>query len=260
MVVNPSPGLPPESNRVLSSEPIGAAHIRQDSGHESNLFALIGESSVMKNSWITGSNLRALLVLAVGVGSVLIAANWWSNQGETLDEAAIPTVAAPATTEQPRSHEPPTTEVNEIVVHVAGAVKSPGVMSIVVGSRVSDAVDKAGGPTADADLHSLNLAQVLQDGTSIVVPTMGQEPKIPAIRSPSVGGVDAAEPGSAAEVNINTASVEVLQQLNGVGPATAEAIVKWRNTNGAFESVDDLLNVPGIGPSKLDAIREDVVL
>lgn len=134
-----------------------------------------------------------------------------------------------------------------VVVHVSGAVRTPGVYTLASSARVVDAIDAAGGATAQADLHLLNLAAVLEDGQQIRVPLPGEEP--PPSTAERSGPLD-----------LNRADALQLQELSGVGPATAAAIVAHREEHGPFRAVDDLLDVPGIGPAKLDAIVDDVVV
>jgi competence protein ComEA len=137
------------------------------------------------------------------------------------------------------------------VVHVAGAVRRPGVYSLGPGARVQDAVRRAGGPRRSADVDAVNLAAKVADGQQIVVPT-----KAPA----AVGAITAPAPGEApsAPVSLGSATLEQLQTLDGVGPATAEKILAYRSEHGGFRSVDDLANVPGIGPKKLAAMKPHV--
>ncbi len=140
-----------------------------------------------------------------------------------------------------------------VVVHVAGAVAQPGVYRLVGDARVADALDAAGGPSADADLDALNLAARLADAERVYVPRRGETP--PPVAGGSAGGGGAAAPSV---VDLNTATAAQLEDLPGVGPATAEAIVAYRNEKGRFRTVDELLEVRGIGPSKLAAIRPKV--
>lgn len=130
-----------------------------------------------------------------------------------------------------------------LTVHVSGAVVRPGLVQMEVGDRVADAIVAAGGATAEADLGALNLAAVLADGSRLVVPGAGM-----------VGDVVAD-----GRVRVNTASAADLQALPGVGPVLAQRIVAHRESAGPFESVEDLLDVPGIGEAKLAGLR-DVVL
>jgi competence protein ComEA len=137
-------------------------------------------------------------------------------------------------------------------VHAAGAVVSPGVVTVPAGSRVADVVAAAGGAAADADLDQVNLAALVSDAERVYIPHKGEAGA--ALANSSVGGGAA---GAAADgiVNINQADEATLETLPGVGPATAQAIIDYRTEHGRFKSVDDLLNVRGIGPSKLSQIK-----
>lgn len=138
-----------------------------------------------------------------------------------------------------------------VTVHVAGAVRHPGVYRLDSGARVDDAVRRAGGATGKADLTGINLAAKVEDGKQVLVPA----------RAPPVGTSGAAPPGGAATVpgqpvNLNTATLEQLDTLAGVGPATAQKILDYREQHGGFSSVDELDRVPGIGPGRLAALRD----
>ena len=153
-----------------------------------------------------------------------------------------------------------------ITVHVAGAVKNPGVYRLKYGSRINDGLVAAGGATSAANLDVINLATVLNEGEQIYVPKRGEKPHVITNR-PQAGGVGGAAGAGGAgvvggatngaasqQININLASVVELEQLPGVGPATAKAIVAYREKFGAFLKVEDLLKVRGIGPAKLSEI------
>jgi len=142
------------------------------------------------------------------------------------------------------------------LVHVAGAVRSPGVYRLRDGERVQDAVRRAGGPRAGADLNALNLAAKVADGQQVVVPRRG------AAGDATVAGTAAGEAGGPpqAPVSLNTATAEQLDTLDGVGPATASKILDYRRQHGGFRSIDDLGEIPGIGPKRLAALRGKVQL
>ncbi len=146
---------------------------------------------------------------------------------------------------------------NGSLVHVAGAVHRPGVYRLDAGGRVKDAVARAGGATAKGDPNAINLAAKVTDGQQVVVPRR-------AASGPATAGAAAAPgatvaPGTAAPpVNLNTATAEQLDTLDGVGPATATKILEWRQAHGGFRSVEDLTQVPGIGPKKLAALKPKV--
>jgi len=138
---------------------------------------------------------------------------------------------------------PPPTEAL-MVVHVVGAVPRPGVYKLPPGSRVQDAVDAAGGFLAEADKNGLNRARLLQDGEQLSIPFLaGREPT-------------PVSPEYVELININTASVEELETLPGVGPTLAENIVSFREINGPFMNVEDILQVSGMGPSIFDEIKD----
>jgi competence protein ComEA len=140
-------------------------------------------------------------------------------------------------------------------VHVVGAVHDPGVYRLADGARVQDAIARAGGATARADLQAINLAAKVADGQQVVVPRRGTAP---AAASP---GAPAAAAGAAsAPVNLNSATAEQLDTLDGVGPSTAQKILDFRTAHGGFSSVDDLAQIPGIGPKKLESLRQQVTV
>ena len=150
----------------------------------------------------------------------------------------------------------------EVVVHAAGAVVRPGVYALDVASRVDDLVRAAGGLAPDADGARINLAAPLADGARVYVPRIGEGDAPPVVGAdPTVPpvGPGSGDPGSdeapAAPIDLNTASEDELDELPGVGPSIAAAIVAFREENGGFASVEDLLDVRGIGEAKLAEIR-----
>lgn len=172
----------------------------------------------------------------------------------TGDAAPPPAAAHPAGA--PGGDQP---EGGEVVVHVVGAVARPGVQHLPSGSRIEDAVDAAGGTKPDADLSRLNLAAVLDDGEQIYVVRVGEQPPVAVVGTPAPGaGGPGAPPGP--PVDLNRASEAELDTLPGVGPATAAAIVATRQERGGFRSVDDLLDVRGIGEAKLAQLRDRVTV
>lgn len=137
---------------------------------------------------------------------------------------------------------------SEVTVHAAGAVNAPGVYRLPSGSRVSDLLSAAGGATPEADLDQLNLAAPLADGERIFVARRGE-----AVPTATAAGTSGSAP--ATKIDLNTATADELDKLPGIGPATAEAIIRHRETHGRFRSVTELLEVRGIGEAKLAQLR-----
>ncbi len=130
-------------------------------------------------------------------------------------------------------------------MHVAGAVKRPGVYRLAAGARAVDAVEAAGGLTPEADPDSLNLARRLSDGDQLYVPKRGES-----------GAAGSSGSGGQVRVSLNRASQEELEKLPGVGPVLAERIVRWRTRHGPFRRWEDLLEVEGVGERKLQSLKE----
>ena len=188
--------------------------------------------------------LGALLVIGVAVAAfVLLRPSTPAPPPElTLPMASASTSAAASTT----------TTTAALVVHAAGAVARPGLYRLAPGARVDNLVAAAGGLAADADVDRINLAAALADGERVYVPRAGEA-------VPAAAGTESSS--SSGPIDLNTANESQLDALPGVGPATAKAIVDERaRRGGRFTSVDDLLNVRGIGPAKLEQLRSLVTV
>jgi competence protein ComEA len=138
-----------------------------------------------------------------------------------------------------------------LFVHVAGLVRRPGVYEFRQGDRIIDAVQAAGGPRAKADLDLLNLAELLTDGEQILVPPHGAAPPV----APPPGSVGTTPGASGGLVNVNTATETELETLPGIGPVTAAEIIAYRTEHGPFPTVDALDDVSGIGPATMEQLR-----
>jgi competence protein ComEA len=196
----------------------------------------------------------AIVVVALGVrfmqaqaGSATPAAVRASDAG---DDGSGPTAAAGAV-RIGRSRE------QAALVHVAGAVRRPGVYRLRTGDRIREAVERAGGARRGADVNAINLAAKVADGQQVIVPRRAG-PAGAVTAAPGAGAASAAGGPPAAPINLNAATLEQLDTLDGVGPATAQKIIDWRTENGGFRSVDDLAQVPGIGPKRMAALRDKV--
>ena len=217
----------------------------------------------------------------VGLGGVWAWQAWSNRVSEPIDDrlpmlfATGPeldeTAATPTTTQEhawgmsPSPSVQHTTDgvappVMEIVVHVSGAVNAPGVVELAAGSRLVDALSAAGGPSDTADLDRVNLAALAVDGERIHVPSIGEEvaPSVVAPSRTSTHPSTPTSPDEALHIDINAASTSELQALPGVGPSIAREIVRTRESRGPFMSVDELLDVPGIGESKLTQLEPHV--
>jgi competence protein ComEA len=187
-----------------------------------------------------------LLVAVVGVRAL-------RDDGRPGAARAVPAAAAPV-----RVQDGPGEGGGEVVVHVAGAVRRPGVYRLRAGARVDDAVRRAGGALRGADLTAVNLAARAEDGRQVVVPR-----KTPAATGAAAGGAPAGggpAAGPAAPLNLNQATAEQLDALEGIGPGLAAKIMAFREEHGGFAAVDELDRVPGIGAARLEALRELVTV
>ena len=196
-------------------------------------------------SWslsVKGAVIGGVLLLLVGVGGL------FSKKEEAMEEPAVveTTVLAEKT-------EVSTTQEAVIFVDIKGAVKNPGVYQMKSGDRVKDALVAAGGLTDEADSKKVNLAQRVEDQMVIVVPKVGEE----ATEMPA--GVTSKEAAKDGKVNINTATVEELKTLKGVGEKKAEAIIEYRKKNGSFKTKEDLMKVRGIGKKLFESFQERIV-
>ncbi len=183
---------------------------------------------IRRTSWVS---------LALVLGAGLLAWRLTRSEGQP-STAAVPVAE--------RVVSPP----KQYLVHVGGAVRRPGVYRIGGDGRVIQAIRLAGGPTAGANLDGVNMAAPVQDGQQILVPrkvTVGQG-----------GGGGAAT--SAGSVSLSSATVEQLDTLDGIGPTLAARIVAWRDSHGGFQSIDQLGDVPGIGPTRLETLRPHLTL
>ncbi len=191
-------------------------------------------------------------VWAAAATAVCVAGTlWWSGVFSVGGDDGSPQTGAvsvvKASTESSGGAQPAMAAT--VTVHVVGEVRRPGVYELAGGSRAIDAIDAAGGLLGAADQSAVNLARVVADGEQISVARQGAGGSAGGSANPSTGV-------RSGKIDLNTATEAQLDTLPGVGPATASKIVSDRNENGPFRTVDDLLRVPGIGPSKFDALKD----
>jgi competence protein ComEA len=196
-----------------------------------------------------------LAVVAVVAAAAVGLAAWWTvrDQAELVPATPVTSAAEPLTPVTPPEQANPSAGQDvDLVVDVAGKVRKPGIAVLPAGSRVVDALEAAGGARRGVDLTGLNLARLVVDGEQILV---GVAP------APGVAGsLGTSAPEGTSLVNLNTADQAALETLPGVGPVTAEAIMAWRTDNGGFTSVDELLEVDGIGEATLEDLAPLVTL
>lgn len=154
----------------------------------------------------------------------------------------------------------------KVVVHVIGEVNNPGVVTLPEGSRIIDAINKAGGKTEEADLSKINLAFIVEDGTQIYIPRINENLNQINLISDGAGiGViindsNLEENKVEVKVNINTANKEKLETLPGIGETTAQKIIDYRESNGKFKTIEDIKNVSGIGEAKYESLKDKITV
>lgn len=186
-----------------------------------------------------------LIGIVVVIGAIKLIDIYYQNNNN--EEITIQNVL---TTED----EPEKLENETIKVYVTGEVKNQGVIELEQGSRIVDAIEKAGGQTEEANLKNVNLAYELEDGQKIYIPNKSEE-NTNEITDDGITGSDSKENDT---ININKANEKELQELNGIGESLASSIIKYREDNGKFKNIEDLKNVPGIGESKFSNIKEKI--
>ena len=203
------------------------------------------------------------ILVVIAAASGLAMASFSSRSSnvsfERSDEAGVSDVhgAEDASPDDVDESSAKSSSAAEVYVDVDGAVVRPGVYRLKDGARVSQAIDAAGGLTAEADVTGLNRASKITDGQKIYVPTVGEQQAAATVGGAESGAATTPGAGSSSElVNINTASAAELQTLSGIGPSMAQSIIDERTQNGAFASVDDLMRVSGIGEKKLSKIKD----
>jgi competence protein ComEA len=252
----PGPEVEPRGRGRHARRPVGPAdrlggwvHDRLPPTLQGRVRLSAAHLSVVALLVACGLAVTAWWVVRTDGSATVVPAATWSETAEATDAVVPGQLVTPAV------DSPAETEGADVVVDVAGKVRRPGIATLPAGSRVVDAIEAAGGARRGVDLTGLNLARVLVDGEQIVVGV----PPPGGVAAPAASSV---VPGASAGpmVNINTASQAELEELPGVGPVTATAILQWRTDNGPFTAVDELLEVSGIGDATLAEIAPFVTL
>lgn len=187
-------------------------------------------------NWLPLSRRRVITAALLVVGALVVGGRYLAHAGTSTARPEAVTLRAAAPAAGPK-----------LTIHVVGAVRRPGLYELADGARVADAVERAGGATAKAELALINLAAPLADGAQVVVPRRVSASA--AVAPPEAGG-------PVGKLSLNQATAAQLDELPGIGPVTAQKIVDFRQEHGAIASVDDLDAVPGIGPARLEQLRE----
>lgn len=195
---------------------------------------------------------KKTLIIAIATISLifiiikLIDINYQKENTNNTQENHLP-IAADENTQE--------TDEEKIVVYITGEVVNQGVIELKYGSRISDAIEKAGGLTQSANINNVNLAYKLEDGQKIYIPNINEE-ETEIIKDEEDGAIGS---GKTEEViNINKATQVELQKLQGIGESLSKSIIDYREENGRFKTVEEIMNVPGIGESKFNNIKEQI--
>lgn len=205
------------------------------------------------------------LAIMIGIGAIIIFVIGYyiykiSIPKESYEQLDI--VSENAKEQNKENVENNSEEIDQIVIHIAGEVKNPGIVKIKEGARIADVIEQAGGLTEQANITNINLAYVIEDGQKITIPTKEQDIQEYIANDSGEGIVEENQKTNTTSknttVNINKASKEELRTLQGIGESTAQKIIDYREQNGNFKQIEDIKNVPGIGDSKFEAIKGSI--
>lgn len=179
-----------------------------------------------------------------------------SFKGEVVTEGAIEDIAEldEVKEEEEMLEDDAASDSEKIIIDIKGEINAPGVYEMQLGDRMIDIVDRAGGLTDDASETAINLAEKLQDEMAIIIPKEGDEP----LESNDIGSMESGTSSKTDKLNLNHATQSELETLNGIGPSKAEAIISYREENGLFQTVEDVLEVNGIGEKTLESFKDDI--
>ncbi len=200
---------------------------------------------------------KIIIGVALSIVTILLLSYVYSRESSTIENQNLSTYEE----ENKEEEEKEETTKNEIIVHVAGAVQTEGIMLLQEGDRISNAIEKAGGTTEEADMTQINLATPVEDGMKIYIPKKGEqienmEETNSAKEQSNQETTSQNNNKTKTKININKATQEELEELPGIGPSTANKIIQHRKENGNFKSVENIKDVSGIGEAKYNSIKD----
>ncbi len=199
---------------------------------------------------------QKIILILVGAVVLLVIGYYISTKTEENSYEQLETISEQQFTQTNENVE---NQDEEIVIHIAGEIKNPGIVRTKQGARIADIIEQAGGLNQDADITNINLAYIVEDGQKIIIPSKTakneQEINNEINEEEPINNISETNTKT---ININKATIEELQQLQGIGEATAQKIIEYRKKNGNFKQIEDLKNVQGIGDAKFNVIKDKI--
>lgn len=196
------------------------------------------------------SKKQKVIVVVLIIFMCLIIGYYFINKTQKNDYSELETIA------EEKEQEEEIIDEDKIVVHITGEVENEGIIELEKGARISDAIEKAGGTTEEANIADVNLAYSLKDGQKIKIPNINEEDEQIIKEEAGEDIIIEGDNKKEEKININTANQTELETLSGIGPSTALKIINYKKEHGKFNNIEDIKNVPGIGESKFENIKE----
>lgn len=196
------------------------------------------------------SKKQKVIVVVLIIFMCLIIGYYFINKTQKNDYSELETIA------EEKEEEEEIIDEDKIVVHITGEVENEGIIELEKGARISDAIEKAGGTTEEANIADVNLAYSLKDGQKIKIPNINEEDEQIIKEEAGEDIIIEGDNKKEEKININTANQTELETLSGIGPSTALKIINYKKEHGKFNNIEEIKNVPGIGESKFENIKE----
>ena len=196
------------------------------------------------------SKKQKVIVVVLIIFMCLIIGYYFINKTQENDYSELETIA------EEKEQEEEIIDEDKIVVHITGEVENEGIIELEKGARISDAIEKAGGTTEEANIADVNLAYSLKDGQKIKIPNINEEDEQIIKEEAGEDIIIEGDNKKEEKININTANQTELETLSGIGPSTALKIINYKKEHGKFNNIEEIKNVPGIGESKFENIKE----